>query len=707
MTVLSKEYFIKTKFGKLRMKNPEAYTKGSGKKVEWVCDCGIEKSIPIYNVTSGNTVSCGKCNLLSKEYFENTKFGKLRMKNPDAYHKGSNKKVKWVCDCGKETRTKILAITSGDTVSCRNCNLLSKKYFTNTKFGKLRMKNPEAYTKGSGKKVEWICDCGKETTTQICIVTKGGAKTCGNCNLLSKEYFTKTKFGKLKMKYPETYHKSSSKKVKWVCDCGKEKLILIYNITSGGAKTCGNCNLLSKEYFTKTKFGKLMMKNPKAYTKGSDKKVEWICDCGKEKLIRICNVTISESVSCGKCNLLSKEYFKKTKFGKLRMIYPEAYHKGSKKKVKWVCECGKEKLIPICNVISRNTKTCGTCRKQYEDWYSENEVYLRKLKCPISPDSIPSGSIQALEPITNTGKPFKAICQSCKGVYYPVWDSIRQGVSLTCGCYHGKLTNGQLKLKSIIESFGIEVKLEYPVNGLKYDLFVPSGNLLIEFNGLKWHSLEYSKKRDIRKYDNAIANDFQFIMFYEDEIANNFEKVTNLLKNRLNVNELKSVRPKDTTIKLVDSRIADEFYESNHYIGKCRAKVNYGVYLDGSNLIALMSFKKPTRQSTHDFELVRMSSDSKHRVHGIWSKLLKMFIKEYSPKSIVSFSDNRLFSGKVYEKLSFKYDGTIPPDYYWAKGMVRRHKSGLRKTNKEKLTGKTEIELRTAQGYERIWDLGK
>ncbi|HED37608.1 MAG TPA: hypothetical protein ENI76_05110 [Ignavibacteria bacterium] len=102
-----------------------------------------------------------------------------------------------------------------------------------------------------------------------------------------------------------------------------------------------------------------------------------------------------------------------------------------------------------------------------------------------------------------------------------------------------------------------------------------------------------------------------------------------------------------------------------------------------------------------------MSSDSKHRVHGIWSKLLKMFIKEYSPSSIVSFSDNRLFSGKVYEKLSFKYDGIIPPDYYWAKGMIRRHKSGLRKTDSEKLTGKTEIELRTAQGYERIWDLGK
>ena len=124
-------------------------------------------------------------------------------------------------------------------------------------------------------------------------------------------------------------------------------------------------------------------------------------------------------------------------------------------------------------------------------------------------------------------------------------------------------------------------------------------------------------------------------------------------------------------------------------------------------LIACMSFKKPTRQSKHDFELVRMASDPKYRVHGIWSKLLKQFIQEISPKSIVSFSDNRLFSGEVYEKMGFKLNKSIRPDYYWCKSQRRFHKSGLRKTKEEKLTGLTETQLRTAQGYKKIWDLGK
>ena len=84
-----------------------------------------------------------------------------------------------------------------------------------------------------------------------------------------------------------------------------------------------------------------------------------------------------------------------------------------------------------------------------------------------------------------------------------------------------------------------------------------------------------------------------------------------------------------------------------------------------------------------------------------------MFIREHSPLSIVSFSDNRLFSGAVYEKIGFKFDGTIPSDYYWVKGIHRHHKSALRKTKEEKLTGLTETQLREAQGYKKIWDLGK
>jgi hypothetical protein len=134
--------------------------------------------------------------------------------------------------------------------------------------------------------------------------------------------------------------------------------------------------------------------------------------------------------------------------------------------------------------------------------------------------------------------------------------------------------------------------------------------------------------------------------------------------------------------------------------------VNYGVFYQ-DELVACVSFKDPTRQSEYDWELVRMASDSRFRVHGIWSHMMKRFVREYDPKSIVSFSDNRLFNGEVYGKIGFEFDGDVRPDYYWVKRDKRHHKSSLRKTDAEKLTGKTEVELREEQGYRRIWDLGK
>lgn len=64
-------------------------------------------------------------------------------------------------------------------------------------------------------------------------------------------------------------------------------------------------------------------------------------------------------------------------------------------------------------------------------------------------------------------------------------------------------------------------------------------------------------------------------------------------------------------------------------------------------------------------------------------------------------------TGDVYKKIGMIKDGEIDPDYYWVKGRKRYHKSGLRKTEEEKLSGKTEKELREEQDYFRIYDLGK
>ncbi len=253
---------------------------------------------------------------------------------------------------------------------------------------------------------------------------------------------------------------------------------------------------------------------------------------------------------------------------------------------------------------------------------------------------------------------------------------------------------------------GFEVVYEYESGGFRYDIFVPAKNLLIEFNGLKWHSYQKSKSRDIRKYRHANSNGFGYLCIFEDEWHRKRDCMLNIIKNRIGVEIPESVRPSKCVIERVDSKSADSFYELHHYIGSCMAVVNYGIFLN-SELIGCASFKRPSRQSKHRWELVRVASDPRYRVHGVWSKIMKKFITETNAISVVSFSDNRLFTGAVYAKIGFIMESELRSDYYWTKNSRRYHKSRLRKTTAEVKLGLTETELREAQGYRKIWDLGK
>ena len=167
------------------------------------------------------------------------KFGKLKIKVPCDMKPGSHRKVEWICDCGKETITKIFLVTDGTTTSCGRCNEISAEEMTTRKFGELKMKYPKNIKPGSNEKVEWICDCGKEKFITLCDVISGHSISCGKCNMTFID--NKHKFGKLRIKESQLVLPKSHQKVEWICDCEKISLKSLYNVTSGHTKSCGRC----------------------------------------------------------------------------------------------------------------------------------------------------------------------------------------------------------------------------------------------------------------------------------------------------------------------------------------------------------------------------------------------------------------------------------------------------------------------------------
>lgn len=63
-------------------------------------------------------------------------------------------------------------------------------------------------------------------------------------------------------------------------------------------------------------------------------------------------------------------------------------------------------------------------------------------------------------------------------------------------------------------------------------------------------------------------------------------------------------------------------------------------------------------------------------VVGGASRLFAAFLREHQPDVVKSYSDNRYFDGGLYERLGFRLDSELPPDYaVWHPWLGLRSKS--------------------------------
>lgn len=444
------------------------------------------------------------------------------------------------------------------------------------------------------------------------------------------------------------------------------------------------------------------MKNPCVIHPKSAKKVLWVCDCGREKKIVVHSVTNGYTTRCGMCNVVEDVRV----FGKWTLSESVSVTSGSEKKVHAVCACGNSSYVRIADLFSGKSTKCGKCSISGRGWYEQHEDTLKSLKLPVSPNDIPPGWTILKQTVESSASPFLAECGACGGDYFPIWNNFRRGMSITCGCSSNRISTWHSSILEFINSLGVEARSEFSLNGLKYDIAIPEKKIIMELNGLRWHSMEQSKRQDKKKYENALNSGFNLIVLFDDEWRRDPEKVKNLICNRIGLSHKVRMRGSKCIIRKIGHTEADVFHEEWHYIGAGRSPVNYGAFVDGK-LVACASFRRPTRQSVYEWELSRMSSRSDISVHGVWSKILSRFCLEHSPSSIVSFSDNRLFDGRTYSKIGFLNDGQVSPDYYWTDGKRRWHKSAMRKSKEEIAGGLSETELRVKSGLRKVWDFGK
>ena len=246
------------------------------------------------------------------------------------------------------------------------------------------------------------------------------------------------------------------------------------------------------------------------------------------------------------------------------------------------------------------------------------------------------------------------------------------------------------------------------------DVYIPSLNLGIEYNGLHWHSERLGKDKNyhLDKLNKCNEQGIKLIQIFEDEWINHREICESKLKQicGLNTNP-KIFARKCKVVEITDKNEAYEFLDKNHIQGRTGFTIALGAYYN-NELVGVMTFKK---EKDGYWDLNRFVTDINHQCVGIGGKLFKHFIRNYGFIEIKSFADRRWTTdptNNLYTKLGFEFDSFVPPTYWYYKDgeIVRHHKFSFRKQILHKRYGLPldlkESEMAERLGYTRIWDCG-
>lgn len=346
----------------------------------------------------------------------------------------SNKKATWKCSEGHTWEARISERSQG--YGCPYCS--NQKAFPG--FNDLVTTAPElakqAYgwdpstlTKGSKKRVEWIC-LQKHifvSSPKDRLRTEGGHRSCPVCagrQVLVGFNDLGTTHPELAKEAdgwaPETLTKNSTKKLPWICERGHKWVAGVHARVKGiGCPVCSNQRTLSGDNDLATTHPEIAKQafgwDPTTLVAGSNKKMKWICSLGHlwttQVSLRLRN---SNCPYCGNKKLL-------VGFNDLASRYPQVAAQangwdptsltfGSGKKMKWSCELKHEYQASVENrTRGQGCPYCSghKCLRGFNDLATTNPT-LAKQAHGWDPETVSSGSGRKLKWLCDEGHVYVA-----------------------------------------------------------------------------------------------------------------------------------------------------------------------------------------------------------------------------------------------------------------------------------------------------------
>lgn len=253
------------------------------------------------------------------------------------------------------------------------------------------------------------------------------------------------------------------------------------------------------------------------------------------------------------------------------------------------------------------------------------------------------------------------------------------------------------------------------------DIYIPNKKIAIEYNGGLWHSFGINFPNNIsdelknkNKHFNKFkqCNDLNInllqINSYEWSNLNKQNIWKSIINNKLKINN--KIYARKCKILELCNKQKNDFLNINHLQGMDNSKIKLGLEYEG-RLVSVMTFSKPRFNKNYEWELVRFCNLLNYNVIGAASKLLKHFIKNHNPKTLISYADLRYSNGNLYKKLGFEFKKYTPPSYVYIKGDKVLSRFSCQKNKLSKILSyfdenKSESQNMIDNNYRKLWDAG-
>ena len=312
--------------------------------------------------------------------------------------KGSRRKIQWKCEQGH-----IWSALPNTIIRGRWCPICSGSKVL-AGFNDLATTHPEiakeangwdptTMSKGSAKKVRWICKLNHDWFSTIGSRTymESGCPVCSGSKVLAG-------FNDLATTHPEiakeadgwdptTISKGSTKKVSWKCELGHSYLMNVNSKTNGNysCPICSNHRLMSGFNDLATTHPEIAKEadgwDPKTISKSPRKKVGWKCELGHRYIMSV-GQRSNQKQGCPICSgrkvLFGFNYLKTKNAAVANEAFgwdPTSVTVGSNQKKNWKCQFGHTWKATVNDRIG-GERSCPTCANAGFDPNKNGYIYF-------------------------------------------------------------------------------------------------------------------------------------------------------------------------------------------------------------------------------------------------------------------------------------------------------------------------------------------